>query len=132
MSTTTKRELIDRVSEETGERRALVQKVIQSFLNNIICELGNGNRLEFRDFGVFEPRERPSRTAQNPRTMETVVVPRKATIRFKPGQLMRDAVDHEQAPEKLRVCMERSTDGVDEAVARISRDGAKDGRAERK
>jgi len=41
----------------------------QSFLDEIISELAEGNRLEFRDFGVFEPREHAPRNAQNPKTL---------------------------------------------------------------
>ena len=47
----------------------------------MIGELGQGNRLEFRDFGVFEIRERAARIAQNPKTMEKVRVPNKRTLR---------------------------------------------------
>jgi integration host factor subunit beta len=63
--------------------------VVQSFLDNIIEELGHGNRLEFRDFGVFEAKERAARTAQNPKTLERVQVPPKRTVKFKVGRLMK-------------------------------------------
>ena len=54
MRTVTKKELIDHIALSTGEKRVVVKKVVQSFLDSIIVELGKGNRLEFRDFGVFE------------------------------------------------------------------------------
>jgi len=89
MATITKKELIDRISEETGSKRVQVKKVLQMFLDLIVEELGNGNRLEFRDFGVFEARVRKARTAQNPKTLEPVTVPPKRTVRFKVGRLMK-------------------------------------------
>ena len=67
MSTITKRELIDRIAESTQAKRALVKATVQNFLDEIISELAKGNRLEFRDFGVFEPRDCAPRTAQSPR-----------------------------------------------------------------
>lgn len=89
MSTITKKELIDRVADTTQEKRIVVKKVVQAFLDEIIDELSNDNRLEFRDFGVFETRQRASRMAQNPKTLERVPVPSKRTVKFKMGRLMK-------------------------------------------
>lgn len=89
MHTVTKKELIDRIADETGNKRVVVKKVVQSFLDSIIEELGHGNRLEFRDFGVFESKQRAARIAQNPKTLERVHVPPKRTVKFKVGRLMK-------------------------------------------
>lgn len=89
MRTVTKKELIDRIAERTGSKRVVVKKVVQEFLDQIISELGEGNRLEFRDFGVFETKARAARTAQNPKTLEPVHVPEKRTVKFKVGRLMK-------------------------------------------
>ena len=93
MATITKKELIDQISEKTRNKRVVVKKVIQAFLDNIIDELGNGNRLEFRDFGVFESKQRAARVAQNPKTLERVEVPPKRTVKFKVGRLMKLRLD---------------------------------------
>lgn len=95
MATTTKKELIDRISEETQIRRSDVKRAVQSFLDHVINELGRGNRLEFRDFGVFEIKERAPRLAQNRKTLERVQVPAKRTVKFKLGRLMRQSLDGE-------------------------------------
>ena len=89
MATITKKELIDRIAEREGFKRMLVKRVVQTFLNSIIQELSDGNRLEFRDFGVFESRMRASRDAQNPKTMDKVHVPSKRTVKFKVGRVMK-------------------------------------------
>ena len=89
MHTVTKKELVDRIADQTGRKRVDVKKVIQSFLDEVIAELGRGNRLEFRDFGVFEVRERAARVAQNPKTLQRVQVPPKRTVKFKVGRLMK-------------------------------------------
>lgn len=93
MATTTKKELIDRISEETQIKRADVKRAIQAFLDHVIGELGKGNRLEFRDFGVFETKSRSARVAQNPKTLERVAVPPKRTVKFKVGRLMKERLD---------------------------------------
>jgi integration host factor subunit beta len=89
MATITKKELIDRIADGTGHRRVQVKKVVQQFLDEIINELGKGNRLEFRDFGVFETKVRKARKAQNPKTLAPVEVPEKRTVKFKVGRLMK-------------------------------------------
>ena len=95
MATITKKELIDRIAERTQAKRVTVKSVIQSFLDEITRELSENNRLEFRDFGVFETRTRAARVAQNPKTLERVDVPAKRTVKFKMGRLMRQ---HLRAP----------------------------------
>ncbi len=93
MSTVTKKDLIDRIADATDQKRVVVKKTIQYFLDEVILELGRGNRLEFRDFGVFEVRERKSRVAQNPKTLERVHVPAKKVVKFKIGRKMQEALD---------------------------------------
>lgn len=95
MKTVTKKELVHRIAEKTGVTKVVAKEVIQSFLNSIIDELAEGNRLEFREFGVFESRERAARLAQNPRTLEKVPVPAKRIVKFKVGRLMRKKVSGE-------------------------------------
>ena len=100
--TVTKKELVDRIADTTGEKRVVVKKVVQSFLDSIIVELGKDNRLEFRDFGVFEVKQRQGRTAQNPKTLERVEVPPKRTVKFKVGRLMKETLDaNDEAFEEL-------------------------------
>jgi integration host factor subunit beta len=89
MATITKKELIDRIAESTQAKRVTVKSIIQAFLDEITRELNKNNRLEFRDFGVFETRTRAARVAQNPKTLERVEVPAKRTVKFKMGRLMK-------------------------------------------
>ena len=93
MSTIAKKEIIDRIAENTNTKRVVVKPVIQSFFDEIIVELAKDNRLEFRDFGVFETRTRAARRAQNPKTMERVQVPAKRIVKFKMGRLMKQKVN---------------------------------------
>lgn len=92
MATITKKELIDQIADATGQKRVVVKSIVQTFLNNIVVELGKGNRLEFRDFGVFEVKQRRARKAQNPKTLEEVWVPPKRTVKFKVGRLMKQTL----------------------------------------
>lgn len=91
--TTTKKELIERIATNSDLSRADIKRVVQAFLDSVIEELAQGNRLEFRDFGVFEIRERAARVAQNPKTLEPVNVPSRKTVKFKSGRLMKTSVE---------------------------------------
>ncbi len=95
--TITKKELVNRIAEDTKQTKVVVKEVIQRFLDEIIEELTRGNRLEFREFGVFEVRERAARRAQNPRTLEKVYVPAKRVVKFKVGRMMRERVCEDEA-----------------------------------
>ena len=90
--TVTKKELVNRISVQTGHTKVVVKDILQRFLDEIIEELAAGNRLEFREFGVFEVRERAARMAQNPRTLEKVRVPPKRVVKYKVGRAMRERV----------------------------------------
>jgi len=101
--TITKKELVARIAEKTNQTKVVAKDIIQMFLDEIIRELGRGNRLEFREFGVFEIKERAARKAQNPRTLEKVDVPAKHVVKFKVGRLMKELVARmsasQQSPE---------------------------------
>ena len=103
MPTTTKKDLIDRIADETKYKRNDVRAIVQAFLGKVITELGEGNRLEFRDFGVFEIRQRAPRMAQNPRTLERVPVPARRTVKFKVGRLMKKAVEESMEVTEMPV-----------------------------
>ena len=89
MSTIRKKDLVDRIAESTQIKNALVKAIVQNFLDEIISELTKGNRLEFRDFGVFEVKKRAARKAQNPKTLEPIDVPARRRVKFKMGRVMK-------------------------------------------
>ena len=99
MATITKKELVDRIAVSTNQKRLVVKDVVQQFLDQVIIELGKGNRLEFRDFGVFEVKHRRARKAQYPKTLAPVQVPAKRTVKFKVGRTMKQALADEDANE---------------------------------
>ena len=102
LNTVTKKELVNRIADGTGLTKVVVKDVIQRFLDEIIVELSDGNRIEFREFGVFEVRQRAARMAQNPRTLEKVEVAPKRVVKFKVGRAMRERVCDEPPPQPKR------------------------------
>jgi integration host factor subunit beta len=95
MATITKKELVDRITQRIQCKNIAVKEIVQQFLDEISTELSKGNRLEFRDFGVFEVKERAARTAQNPKTLEKIQVSAKRSVKFKMGRIMKERMnDH--------------------------------------
>lgn len=120
-TTITKKELIDRIAAATNLKRTVVKQAVQEFLNQVIVELGKGNRLEFRDFGVFETKQRAARTAQNPKTLERVEVPAKRTVKFKVGRMMKQSLEDPQ--KVLALIAAGAGHDEDEPAAAPSRNG---------
>ena len=92
MATITKREMAAKVARKTGYTQVTVQAIVQSLFDETLNELVKGNRLEFRDFGVFEVVPRKPRTGRNPKTGQQVSVEAKRVVTFKMGKLLRERV----------------------------------------
>jgi len=87
--TLTKRDLVIRISEETGLIQTQVFEVVQKTLNYITEALAKGDKVELRNFGVFDVKIRKARVGRNPNKPETAVpIPARAQVKFKAGKEM--------------------------------------------
>jgi nucleoid DNA-binding protein len=92
----TKRDLVMRIADETGLIQQDVYAVIQKSLDYIVEALEQDDTVEFRNFGVFEVRERKQRIGRNPNKPENVVtIPARKVVKFKPGKIMRQRITGE-------------------------------------
>jgi nucleoid DNA-binding protein len=91
--TLTKRDLVVHISSETGLVQQQVLEVIQKTLDNIAGALAKGDKVELRNFGVFEVKVRKARIGRNPNAPEAdVPIPERSVVKFKAGKEMRAAV----------------------------------------
>ena len=89
----TKRDLVVRISEETGLVQQDVLTVVQKTLDYISDAVTQGRKVELRNFGVFEVKVRKARVGRNPNAPAAdVPIPPRAVVKFKPGKEMREAV----------------------------------------
>lgn len=89
----TKRDLVVRISEETGLVQQDVLTVIQKTLDYIAGAVAKGTKVELRNFGVFEVKIRKARVGRNPNAPAADVrIPPRAVVKFKPGKEMRETV----------------------------------------
>ncbi len=89
----TKRDLVVRISEETGMVQQVVLDIVQRTLDQIAEAVAQGTKVELRNFGVFEVKVRKARVGRNPNSPAAdVPIPPRAVVKFKPGKEMREAV----------------------------------------
>lgn len=99
----TKRELVIEVANKLGMTQNEVADIVQTMFDTVTETLVQGDRLEIRNFGVFEVKSRDARVGRNPRTGDEVPIPSKRVASFKPGKVLKDWVQHgeEARPESL-------------------------------
>ncbi|MFZ4482353.1 MAG: HU family DNA-binding protein [Chthoniobacterales bacterium] len=93
MPNLTKRDMVVSISENVGITQKQTFDVIQKTLEHITDSLAEGKNVELRNFGVFEVRLTKSRIGRNPnKPADDVIIPARATVKFKPGKIMRARV----------------------------------------
>ena len=91
--TLTKRNIVIRISEETGLVQSQVFDVVQKTLDQISEALAKGDKVELRKFGVFDVKTRKAKIGRNPNKPETdVPIPARSMVKFKAGKEMKSAV----------------------------------------
>jgi len=88
----TKKEIVKTISEEIGLTQLKTKEIVQKTFDAIVETLVEERRIELRNFGVFEVKQRAARKARNPRTGAKVNVPEKFVVTFKPGKEMEERV----------------------------------------
>jgi nucleoid DNA-binding protein len=96
---TTKKDIVKKIAAKLKLSQVDTKNVVQETLDMIVNVLTDEGRLELRDFGVFQVKERAARKARNPKTGEQVMVPSRKVVTFKPGKLLQDRIRSEKAPE---------------------------------
>jgi nucleoid DNA-binding protein len=88
----TKKEIVKQISERIGLTQLKTKEIVQQTFDAIVDTLLEVGRIELRNFGVFEVKQRKARKARNPRTGDKVDVPPKNVVTFKPGKEMEERV----------------------------------------
>jgi nucleoid DNA-binding protein len=93
MATVTKRELVVKISNDTGLTQQQVFDVIQKTLDSITDSLSNGDTVVMRNFGAFQVKETKAKIGRNPKDPgKDVPIPARAVVKFKPGKEMKEKV----------------------------------------
>ena len=88
----TKKDIVKMLSEKFALSQVDARKIVQGTFDSILDTLLEAGRIELRNFGVFEVKQRKARKARNPRTGAEVFVPEKKVVTFKPGRMMEERI----------------------------------------
>ena len=98
----TKKEIVKTISDEIGLTQLKTKEIVQKTFDAIVETLVEERRIELRNFGVFEVKQRAARKARNPRTGDKVYVPEKFVVTFKPGKEMEEKVRELERREQAK------------------------------
>lgn len=102
----TKKEIVKTISDKIGMTQLKTKEIVQNTFQAIVDTLVEERRIELRNFGVFEVKQRAARKARNPRTGQRVDVPQKFVVTFKPGKQMEERVRQLEEAEEARLAKE--------------------------
>lgn len=87
-----KTELISAISEKSGLSKKAVGAMLDAYIDTVKETVAAGNSVSLTGFGVFECKTRKARTAHSPVSGETIQVPERKAVVFRPGKHLKDAV----------------------------------------
>jgi nucleoid DNA-binding protein len=88
----TKKDIVMKIADQTGIKQIDVKRVVQMTLDIIVESLTGAETVELRNFGIFKVKSRKGRIGRNPKTGESVQIPEKKVVTFKPGMVMKEKV----------------------------------------
>ncbi|MFN3485418.1 MAG: HU family DNA-binding protein [Planctomycetota bacterium] len=114
-STLTKNDIVRTLAEKYELEIASTRRVVQGTLDMIVESLVRGNKVELRNFGVFEVIDRKGRIARNPRSRQEVFIPERKVVKFKPGKAMEDLITMPSMKGGIQPAPARKKEGPSES-----------------
>lgn len=87
----TKQELIEQIAAKTGTSKAEALRHVAAMEEVVREELAKGGEVALAN-GKFTLKETPERTGRNPKTGESMLIPAKRKVVFKPAKVLKVAV----------------------------------------
>ncbi len=88
-----KTELTAALAANAGLSKKDAEKALNAFVDVVAETLSKGEKVQVVGFGSFEVKERPARTARNPRTGEEIKIEASKAPVFKAGKALKDTVN---------------------------------------
>ncbi len=106
----TKKEIVKTICDRANAKKIMksnltqlaTKEIVQWTFEAIIATLVEEGRIELRNFGVFEVKQRKPRKARNPRTGDPVNVEAKNVVTFQPGKDMEEQVKRFAKPAESK------------------------------
>jgi len=88
-----RQELVTSTSDATGVSKNVVNKVLDSLIENITSALKSGEDVRLVGFLTLSVRERAAMEGRNPRTGEKIKIPASKRVRASAGSTLIDAIN---------------------------------------
>ena len=87
-----KNEFVAAIAEKSGLTKKDAEAALNAYTAVVTDALKAGDSVQLIGFGTFEVRERAARTGRNPHTGETIEIAAAKVPAFKPGKVLKDAI----------------------------------------
>lgn len=88
----TKKDIAEYVASVRGMSKRNAEEIVEDVFARIASELEAGDEVSINNFGKFVVKTRAARQGRNPSTGETVQIPEKNAVQFKPAKALKDMV----------------------------------------
>jgi DNA-binding protein HU-beta/integration host factor subunit beta len=122
-ATLTKNDIVRTLAEKYELEIASTRRVVQGTLDMMLEALLKGDKVELRNFGVFEVIERKGRIARNPKSKQEVFIPERKVVKFKPGKVMEDKITTPSMKGGIQPAPARKRENTSESP-RVSGEGS--------
>lgn len=92
MSALTKAQMADRLFDEHGFSKREAKEIVEIFFDELCAALERNEPARLSGFGRFELRDKGERPGRNPKTGETIPVPARRVVTFRPSRRLRARV----------------------------------------
>ena len=94
-----KTEMAMKLAKKTGLSQGKAAEVLETLFSAqprkgiIATALDGGEKVTIPGFGTFATKQRGARQGRNPATGQTITIPKKNYVHFKPGKTLRERVE---------------------------------------
>lgn len=100
VKTLTKAELIESIYERVGFSKKEASEIVELIFDTLKTTLEKGEKVKISGFGNFVVRQKRPRVGRNPQTGEEIEITERRVLTFKPSQVLRAALNHEEEAAK--------------------------------
>lgn len=90
----TRKELIAKMANAAGTTKTDAEKALNGFLSTVTGSLQQGEKVALPGFGTFSVRDRAARIGRNPRTGESIEIPARRVVKFRPGKKLSESISN--------------------------------------
>ena len=89
----TKADLVEKIAAKANLTKAAAERALNAFLASVEDALVKESKLTLTGFGTFAVEHRKARQGRNPRTGDVITIAASKVVRFRPGKMLKDALN---------------------------------------